>query len=173
MYKMIESFLKSKLKVWTEPYTEAYVKNYLDRKVAEGYFDKRIKEVSLMQYLVFGDSARLQLSSTCVINNALFNLSSGNITVGDYVFFGHNVSLITGTHNYRKFGLERMHDYPKEGNNIIIEEGAWIASNATIIGPCKVGRHSVIAAGAVVKGDVPSYHIVAGVPAKTVKKIIQ
>lgn len=171
MYKLIENYLKSKLEVWIKPYTEKYVKSYLDKAIKEGYLDQRIKEVNLMQYLVFGDSTRLQLSPTCTVNNALFNLSSGNIIVGDYVFFGHNVSLITGTHNYTKFGLERMEDYPQEGNYIVIEEGAWIASNVTVLGPCKIGKHSVIAAGAVVKGDVPSYHIVAGVPAKIVKKI--
>lgn len=64
-----------------------------------------------------------------------------------------------------------MEDYPREGNYIVIEEGAWIASNVTVLGPCKIGKHSVVAAGAVVKGDVPSYHIVAGIPAKIVKKI--
>lgn len=64
-----------------------------------------------------------------------------------------------------------MVSFPKEGNDIIVEEGAWIASNVTVLGPCKIGKHSVVAAGAVVKNDVPSYHVVAGVPAKTVKKI--
>lgn len=82
MYKIIKNYLKSKLEVWIE----TYIKNYLDKAIKEGYFDRRIKEVNLMQYLVFGDSTRLQLSPTCTVNNALFNLSSGNITVGDYVF---------------------------------------------------------------------------------------
>ena len=168
MYKMIENFFKSKL----EARMKSYIETYLSQSLQQGYFDQRIKDVNLNQYLIFGDAQRLNLSRTCVVNNALFNLSSGNIFIGEYVFFGHNVSLITGTHDYNKFGIERMHDFPLAGNDIVIEEGVWLASNVTVIGPCKIGKHSVVAAGAVVKGDVPSYHIVAGVPAKTIKEII-
>ncbi|WP_322665223.1 acyltransferase [Nostoc sp. DedQUE09] len=159
--------MKSKFEIWIKSYLETY----LDEALSQGYFDQRIKEVNLTQYIVFGDSQKLTLSPNCVVNNALFNLSSGNISVEEYVFLGHNVSLLTGTHNYTKFGLERMMDFPKEGNDIVIEEGVWIASNVTVIGPCKIGKHSVIAAGSVVKGDIPSYHVVAGIPAKTIKQI--
>ncbi|WP_017319087.1 acyltransferase [Mastigocladopsis repens] len=167
MYKVIEKFLRSKLETWMK----SYIENYLNQSLVKGYFDERIKDVIVKQYLIFGDARRLKLSQTCVVNNALFNLSSGSILIGEYVFFGHNVSVITGTHDSSKFGLERMNDFPTEGNDIVIEEGVWIASNVTVIGPCKIGKHSVVAAGAVVKGDVPSYHVVAGIPAKTVKEI--
>lgn len=187
MYKIIKKIFQSKFQGWIESYIESYFKTKFQSKIQsyiktnieaslsqyvnEGYFDERIKQVKLMQYLVFGDIARLKLSPHCVVNNALFNLSSGKITIGDNVFFGHNVSVITGTHDYRKFGQERKENYPKEGNDVVIEEGAWIASNVTVIGPCKIGKHSVIAAGAVVKDDVYSYHVVGGIPAKTIKII--
>ncbi|MBW4597117.1 MAG: acyltransferase [Brasilonema angustatum HA4187-MV1] len=167
MYKRINSFFKSRLEIMIK----RTVDNYLVQYLAQGYFDERIKEVMLNQHLVFGDPKKLNLSETCIVNNATFNLSSGNIVIEDYVFFGHNVSLITGTHNYNKFGIDRRNDFPKQGNDIIVEEGAWIASNATVLGPCRIGKHSVIGAGAVVKGDIPSYHIVAGIPAKTIKDI--
>jgi acetyltransferase-like isoleucine patch superfamily enzyme len=171
MQKVINKFLKPKIEGWIKSYIENHFSQYLDKFLAQGYFDERIKDVSLRQYLVFGDAQRLKLSQSCVVNNALFNLSSGKILIGEYVFFGHNVSLITGTHDYNKFGKERMHGFPTEGNDIVIEEGAWIASNVTVIGPCKIGKHSVVAAGAVVKEDVPNYHLVAGIPAKKVKEI--
>lgn len=168
MNQIIKNFFKSKLESWIKSYLDTHLSQFL----TNGSLDQHIKDVTLNQYLVFGESQRLKLSQTCVVNNALFNLSSGNILIGEYVFFGHNVSLITGTHDYNKFGLERMNDFPNQGNDIVVEEGAWIASNVTIIGPCKIGKHSVVAAGAVVKGDVPNYHVVAGIPAKTVKEII-
>ena len=46
-----------------------------------------------------------------------------------------------------------------------------VASGATILGPCAVGRNSVAAAGAVVTGDVPDYAVVAGVPARQIATI--
>jgi acetyltransferase-like isoleucine patch superfamily enzyme len=168
MYKMIKTFFHLKIKNWIK----SYIDTYLGQLFSQGYFDRHIKDVILKQYIIFGDAQRLKLSETSIVNNALFNLSCGNILIGEHVFFGHNVSLITGTHNYNKFGVERMTYDPNEGNDIVVEEGVWIASNVTVIGPCQIGKHSVIAAGAVVKGDVPSYHLVAGIPAKIVKKII-
>ncbi|BAY31826.1 putative O-acetyltransferase [Nostoc carneum NIES-2107] len=167
MYKIVEYFLRPQVEKWIKLYLEKHFYQLLSK----GYFDEHIKNIVLNQYLVFGDAQRLKMSKTCVVNNALFNLSSGEIIIGEHVFFGHNVSLITGTHNYNKYNQERMEDFPDTGNDIVVEQGAWIASNATVLGPCKIGEHSVIAAGAVVKEDVPSYHIVAGIPAKTVKKI--
>ncbi|RMH14348.1 MAG: acyltransferase [Gammaproteobacteria bacterium] len=100
--------------------------------------------------------------------NTLFNTSSGRIEVGEYAFTGHNVSILTGTHDYRLIGEERLSVFPKEGNDIIIGKGVWIASNAIVLGPCKIGDNAVVAAGSLVKGDVPSGAIVAGIPAKPI-----
>jgi acetyltransferase-like isoleucine patch superfamily enzyme len=102
-------------------------------------------------------------------NNFLANTNSGDIWIEDYVFFGKNVCLITGTHDYTKFDRERVESYPRSGQNIILRRGAWIATNATIIGPCEVGVGAVVAAGSVVTENVPPYVVVAGVPARVVK----
>jgi acetyltransferase-like isoleucine patch superfamily enzyme len=168
MHKIVAYFLKNKVENWIKSYLDKNLSQY----ISQGYFDERIKDVVLNQHLVFGDATRLKLSPTCIVNNALFNLSSGNIIIGENVFFGHNVSLITGTHDYNLFEKDRMKGIPQEGNDIVVEEGAWIASNVTVIGPCKIGKHSVVAAGSVVKSDIPSYHVVAGIPAKKVKQIL-
>lgn len=137
----------------------------------EHYFQEYISKKLLQEYLVFGDKSRLEIAETAIVNNALFNLSSGKIIIEDYVFFGHNVSLITGTHDYNKFGKERQNSIPESGRNILIKQGVWIASNVTILGPCIIGENSVVAAGALVKGNVPPYTLVAGLPAKPIKQI--
>ncbi|MDJ1501457.1 acyltransferase [Xanthocytophaga agilis] len=54
---------------------------------------------------------------------------------------------------------------------IIIEDDVWIATRAIILKGVTIGRGSVIAAGAVVSKDVEPYTVVAGVPAKPIKKI--
>jgi len=102
-----------------------------------------------------------------VVNNAIFNLYSGEIHVGEYAFFGYNVCVLTGTHDYRLFGKYRQLAVPHSGRDVIIEDGAWIGTNVTIIGPCIIGKNAVVAAGAVVTHDVPALEIVAGVPATT------
>jgi acetyltransferase-like isoleucine patch superfamily enzyme len=52
-----------------------------------------------------------------------------------------------------------------------IGENVWIASKASILKGVTIGKHSVIAASAVVTKDVPAYEVWGGVPAKFIKQI--
>jgi acetyltransferase-like isoleucine patch superfamily enzyme len=132
---------------------------------------RKTEDPALFRPLVYGDPSRLHISPTAVINNALFNLSSGQITVGDHAFFGHNVSVLTGTHDWTKFGAERQSAVPNSGRDIVIEEGVWVSSNAVIVAPCRVGANAVVGVGALVLGDVEPYTIVAGNPARVLRTI--
>ena len=108
----------------------------------------------------------------CSVMNTVFNTSSGHIRLGDYVFFGHNCCVITGTHDYTKRGLERQTAIPREGRDIEIGNGVWVGSNATILGPCTIGDDCVVGAGAVVlPGVYPPNSMLVGVPA-SIKKTI-
>ncbi len=128
---------------------------------------------ALFRSLVYGDSTRLHVSPTAVVNNALFNLSSGEITVGEYAFFGHNVSVLTGTHDWTKFGAERQVAVPKSGRDVVIEEGVWVSSNVIIVAPCRIGAHAVVGVGSLVLGDVEPYTVVAGNPARVLRAILR
>jgi len=122
---------------------------------------------------IWGSSSRVRISHTAEINNTLLNTISGDIVIGEYTFCGHNVSLITGTHNYTEMLEKRMHNAPKVGRDIIIGNGVWIGTNAIILGPCTIGDHAVIAAGALVTSGstISARTIVAGIPAKHVRNI--
>jgi acetyltransferase-like isoleucine patch superfamily enzyme len=54
---------------------------------------------------------------------------------------------------------------------IIIEDDVWIATRAIILKGVTIGKGAVVAAGAVVSKDVEPYTVVAGVPAKPIKKL--
>jgi acetyltransferase-like isoleucine patch superfamily enzyme len=127
--------------------------------------------VVLTTPLIYGDKQRLILSTSAVVNNALFNLASGNIYVGEDVIFGHGVSVLTGTHRLAEVGRDRTAAVPRSGRDIVIEDGAWLASNVTVLGNVRVGRNAVVAAGSVVTRDVPPGALVAGVPARLVRML--
>ena len=129
------------------------------------------EDPALFRQLVYGDPARLHVHPTAILNNALINLSSGDVTIEPHVFLGHSVSILTGTHDWTKFGAERQVAVPRTGRDVVIEEGAWVSSNATVVGPCRIGAHSVVGVGSVVLRDVPPYTVVAGVPAKPLREI--
>ena len=122
-------------------------------------------------YQVFGDPALLCVDATAIVHDAFFNTASGSITVQAYAFFGHGVYILTGTHDVQKFGLARQQSVPDTGRDIVIEEGAWIASGAMLLGPCRIGRHAVVGAGSLVTSDVAAYTVVVGRPATIVRHL--
>lgn len=132
-----------------------------------------VQEIINSNIRIWGDHQRVKLAPTAKMVNTLFNTSSGFVEVGDYTFAGHNVSIITGTHEYNLLLSERMLNCPSSGRDILIGKGVWIGSGAIILGPCKIGDHAVIAAGAIVTPgtEVPPGTIVAGIPAKAIKTI--
>ena len=140
-------------------------------RLVRGAFGKLVRESMLYHYAIFGPPERVTIEDGAVVNDALFNVSSGTIRVEANAFFGHGVSVLTGTHDIGVIGPGRKDAIPPEGRDIVIGECAWVSSNATIIGPCRIGRHAVVAAGAVVTGDVPEYAVVAGVPARVIRTL--
>jgi acetyltransferase-like isoleucine patch superfamily enzyme len=146
---------------------------YKFRSLCIAFLSPLVIEIINRQIRVWGDSKRIKIASTAQMTNTLFNTSSGCITVGDYTFTGHNVSIITGTHQYELLLSERMISIDASGRDIEIGKGVWIGSNALILGPCTIGDHAVIAAGAVLLSgtEVPEGAVFAGVPAKMVKTI--
>jgi UDP-2-acetamido-3-amino-2,3-dideoxy-glucuronate N-acetyltransferase len=85
------------------------------------------------------------------------------VTLEDYVFVGPSAVFTND--------LTPRAKYPKTKEGwlpTLVEEGATIGANATIVCGAAVGRWAFVAAGAVVKGRVPDYALVAGVPAKRI-----
>ena len=121
---------------------------------------------------IFGPHARLINNSGNSLWNTLCDTVSGTITIEKDAFFGFNVMLLAGTHDINKTGKDRANSVPTTGCDIVIGEGVWVASGAIILGPCDIGKNSVVAAGAVVtSGKYPENSVLMGVPAKNVKSI--
>jgi acetyltransferase-like isoleucine patch superfamily enzyme len=148
---------------------ERMLRPTVDRLVAERIEEERLD--ALYRYRVHSDPARLWIHPTAVVNNAIFNTGGGRITVGKYVFFGHNVCVLAGVHEVDKFGLERQQAIPRSGYDIEICEGAWLATNVLVAGPVKIGAHAVVGGGSVVRKDVPPYAVVAGNPARFIRSL--
>ncbi len=60
---------------------------------------------------------------------------------------------------------------PPTANPVVIEDNVVIGANAVVLEGVRIGRGSVVAAGAVVTENVPSRVVVAGMPAKIIKKV--
>ncbi|MGB2927461.1 MAG: acyltransferase [Desulfobacterales bacterium] len=94
------------------------------------------------------------------------------VTIEDDVFVGHGVMFINDKYpraTSESGGLQTDDDW--EVIPIVVKQGASIGSNATLLCGITVGSGSVIGAGSVVTRDVPDNTVVAGNPAKIIRRI--
>jgi maltose O-acetyltransferase len=92
-----------------------------------------------------------------------YALLSGNfatITIGRHVMMGKHCIIICQNHKFLEEGYDGY-----EGKDVLIDDFAWIGHRVTILPGVRIGKHSIIGAGAVVAKDVPDYAIAAGNPA--------
>jgi acetyltransferase-like isoleucine patch superfamily enzyme len=82
------------------------------------------------------------------------------------------VRFITAVHDHHHRGYLRYATVEREGRDIVLGEGVMVGSGATILGPCTIGDHAVIAAGAVVTADVLPGVVVGGIPARQIGPVI-
>lgn len=103
---------------------------------------------------------------------AYFVSSRAKLIIEDNCVFGPNVTIYTGDHATHVIGkhILDISDEDKEklegefDLDVVIEEGCWIGTRAIILKGVRVGKGSVIGAGAIVTKDVPPYSIYVGVP---------
>jgi acetyltransferase-like isoleucine patch superfamily enzyme len=101
-------------------------------------------------------------------NNNLFICASGSIKIGNDTLIGQGVTIM----DFEAHGINSSERSAiGEIGSIDIGENVWIGSNVIILKNTSIGRNSVIAAGAVVKGNYPNNVIIGGVPAKIIKML--
>lgn len=90
------------------------------------------------------------------------------IVVGKNCHIGHYVTIYAGNIDTNKYDSE---DIKVIKGDVIIEDGCYIGTHTIIPRSVRIGRNSIISAGAVVTKDIPPYSLAAGVPARVIKKI--
>ena len=94
------------------------------------------------------------------------------VTIEDNVFIGHGVMFINDKYpraTNKSGGLQSEADWKVAPT--IVKKGASIGSGATILSSVTIGEQAIIGSGSVVTKDVPPYTIVAGNPARIIRRI--
>lgn len=94
----------------------------------------------------------------------------GGVTIGDRVYTSPHTQIIAVNHVFDDPGRP----FVRQGitaEGIVVEDDVWIGAGAILTDGIRVGRGSVVAAGAVVVEDVAAHTVVGGVPAKYLREI--
>ncbi len=113
--------------------------------------------------------SNLSIGNGCHVGNEVFFDLRDAIVIRDRVTVSMRVTFIT----HLDVGESPLQDlgYRDASGPIVLERGCYIGANATILKGVTIGECAIVGAGAVVNRDVPAYAVVAGNPARLVKKV--
>ena len=110
--------------------------------------------------VVIGDYTRIGIHNTII----------GPVTIGSHVNLAQGITITALNHNFEDKN-KRIDEQGVSTKPVVIGDDVWIGANAVILPGVTIGKHAVVAAGAVVTTDVPDNTVVGGVPAKVIKKL--
>ena len=112
----------------------------------------------------------LEIGPECFLGDeCLLDLAEG-IRLEAQVTLAERVLILTHTNvGYRDHPLQKQ--FPASAAPVVLERGCFVGAHATILSGLTVGRESCVAAGSVVTRDVPARTLVAGVPARPLRRL--
>lgn len=119
---------------------------------------------------VIGNYSNIIIKTNAEITNCCFLLAKDKIIIGDNSTLAYQTTILTSAYPngpYNKLAIK----YPRLEAPVIIGANSWIGAKSMILPGVTIGDFCIVAAGSVVNKDVPNYTVVAGVPAKEVKKL--
>jgi len=111
----------------------------------------------------------VRVGDRCVIGRGSHIVGHWSIDIGDDVQTGPYVYITDQNHSYEDPAQPIGRQWPVEAG-VTVGDGSWLGANVVVLPGAQIGRHVVVAAGAVVRGAVPDHCVVAGVPARIVRR---
>jgi acetyltransferase-like isoleucine patch superfamily enzyme len=112
----------------------------------------------------------IEIGEDCLIGEFSVIRGQGGVAIGNRVYLSPSAQILAVNHVFDDPGQSFI-DQGITAVGVIIEDDVWIGAGATILDGIRIGRGAVIAAGAVVTGDVPPHTIVGGIPARIISSI--
>jgi carbonic anhydrase/acetyltransferase-like protein (isoleucine patch superfamily) len=111
----------------------------------------------------------LRIGDRCSIGRGSHLVAHRSLVVGDDVMTGPHCYLTDQNHTYADPHTPIGQQWPSD-DPVEIGGGSWLGAGAVILPGTRLGRNTVVAAGAVVRGSYPDHVVLAGIPAKVVRR---
>jgi acetyltransferase-like isoleucine patch superfamily enzyme len=118
-----------------------------------------------------GPEPVLRIGDRCVIGRGSHIVAHHSIEIGADVFTGPYVYITDQNHSYADVEVPVGRQWPVN-SSVRIGAGTWLGTGAIVLPGSVIGKNVVVAAGAVVRGKVPDYAVVGGVPAKVIREYV-
>ncbi len=112
----------------------------------------------------------IRVGRDCLIGEYTVIRGQGGVRIGDRVYTSPLVQILAVNHVYDD-PRRSFVDQGITAEGVVIEDDVWLGAGAIVTDGVRIGRGAVVAAGAVVTKDVPPHTVVAGVPARPIRRI--
>jgi serine acetyltransferase len=136
---------------------------------AGSWISRNTRLLALKRYGEQTFSPRIEIGSDVGVGIGCTLSCVNELIVGDNVTIGDNVYIADSRHGYAEPGRGILCQ-PLIVGRVAIGAGAWIGYGAFVAGSIEIGEHSIVGANSVVTRSVPPYTVVAGVPARPVRR---
>lgn len=126
------------------------------------------KNVVVQRGTSISGGRQAKIGNNSYIGRDCFLRCSGGLSIGEGVFLGPRIIIITSNHNYDT-GQTLPYDHHSIKKPVVIEDYVWIGAGACIVPGVTIREGAVVAMGAVVTKDVPRLAVVGGNPAIVLK----
>ena len=126
--------------------------------------------IRIGQGVIIDNISELQIGNNVSLNSYCYLIASGGITIGNNVSIAHHSSIVAESHTWDDVTIPICYN-KLIPTPVVIEDDVWVGCGVRIIGPAHIRNRTIIAAGAVVKGELDTHKIYGGIPAKVIKTI--
>ncbi len=125
----------------------------------------------LVPGLELGPDPIVRIGDNCKIARGSHIVGHHSLEIGDYVITGPYVYITDQNHTYDDPELPIDWQWPTE-KPVRIGSGSWLGAGVVVLPGAVLGKHVVVAAGSVVRGEFPDYCVIAGAPARVVRRYV-
>jgi acetyltransferase-like isoleucine patch superfamily enzyme len=127
------------------------------------------KNVAIFSNVFLINPEKLSIGDNVSVHPMCYIDATGRIFIGDDVSIAHSTTIMSTEHIYDDLNVN-IKDQGCEERMTLIGSNVWIGAGTRVLAGSKINNGCIIAAGAVVKNDVPSNTVVGGIPARVIKE---
>ncbi len=130
---------------------------------------KSRKSIIIAKSYINAYGSRIEIGDGSEIYEGCRIYAHADVSIGKNVMMSRECAIVTGQHLYND--LDKPIKLQKTVyEKVVIEDDVWLGYRVIVLPGARIGKGSVIGAGAVVSGEIPPMSVAVGVPAKVIKR---
>lgn len=117
----------------------------------------------------YGDRCVISIGDRVVLGRGSHIVAHESVVIEDDVYTGPYVYITDQNHTYRDPDMPIGRQWPTD-DPVRIGAGSWLGTNVVVLPGANIGRNVVVAAGSIVRGEIPDHSVIVGSPARVIRR---